>query len=39
MQKAMDRKALYVLEFLSERFDKLNTEEKIKVIIPLFHPD
>ena len=33
MQKAMDRKALYVLEFLSERFDKLNNEEKIKVII------
>ena len=33
MQKAIDRKAFYVLEFLSERFDKLDEEEKIKVII------
>lgn len=33
MQKAMDRQAFYVLEFLSERFDKLNEEEKIKVIV------
>lgn len=33
MQKAIDTKAFYVLEFLSERFDKLDNEEKIKVII------
>ena len=33
MQKAMDRKSFYVLEFLSERFDKLNEEDKIKTII------
>jgi len=33
MQKAMDRKAFYVLEFLSERFDNLDEEDKIKVII------
>lgn len=33
MQKAMDIQAIYVLEFLSERFDKLDNEEKIKVII------
>ena len=33
MQKALDLKAFYVLEFLSERFDKLNVEEQIKVII------
>jgi predicted metallopeptidase len=33
MQKALDVKALYALEFLSERFDKLDEEEKTKIII------
>ena len=33
MQKAIDRKAFYVLEFLSERFEKFDEEEKIKIII------
>lgn len=33
MQKAIGIKAVYVLEFLSERFDKLDEEEKIKIII------
>ncbi len=33
MQKAINRPAFYVLEFLSERFEKLDDEEKIKVII------
>ncbi len=33
MQKAIGIKAVYALEFLSERFDKLDDEEKIKVII------
>ncbi len=33
MQKAIGIKAVYVLEFLTERFEKLNEEEKIKVII------
>ncbi|MEK6875098.1 MAG: putative metallopeptidase [Nanoarchaeota archaeon] len=33
MQKALGFKAFYVLEFISERFDKLPEEEKIKVII------
>ena len=33
MQKAMNVSAFYVLEFLSERFDKLSEEEQIKVII------
>ncbi len=33
MQKAIGIKAVYVLEFLSERFERLDDEEKIKVII------
>ena len=33
MQKALFRKAFYVLEFLSERFDKMSAEEQTKVII------
>ena len=33
MQKAIGIRAFYVLEFLSERFDKLDEEEKIKIII------
>jgi len=33
MQKALEVKAIYVLEFLSERFDKLSSEEQTKVII------
>ncbi|MEK6757667.1 MAG: putative metallopeptidase [Nanoarchaeota archaeon] len=33
MQKAMMTQAFYALEFLSERFDKLDKEEQIKVII------
>ncbi|MCK4647541.1 metallopeptidase [Candidatus Pacearchaeota archaeon] len=33
MQSALLRKAFYALEFLSERFDKLDEEEKTKVII------
>ena len=33
MQKAIGIKAVYVLEFLTERFEKLDEEEKIKVII------
>lgn len=33
IQKAMDTDAFYVLEFLSERFEKLQEDEKIKVII------
>jgi len=33
MQKALRRKAFYVLEFISERFDKLEDKEKIKIII------
>lgn len=33
MQSALGRKAFYVLEFLHERFDNLNDEEKIKTII------
>ena len=33
MQKALNIKAFYVLEFLSERFDKMDREEKLKVII------
>lgn len=33
MQLALNRKAFYVLEFLSERFDKLEEKDKIKTII------
>ncbi len=33
MQKAIGIKAVYVLEFLSERFDRLDNEEKIKIVI------
>ena len=33
MQKAIGIKAIYVLEFLSERFDRMDDEEKLKVII------
>jgi len=33
MQKAMGVQAFYTLEFLSERFDKLDDEEKIRTII------
>ncbi len=33
MQKAIGIKAVYALEFLSERFDKMSKEEQIKVII------
>jgi predicted metallopeptidase len=33
MQKAIGIKAVYVLEFLAERFEKMDEEEKLKVII------
>lgn len=33
LQKALDRKAFYALEFLSERFDKFDEEEKVKIIM------
>lgn len=33
MQKAIGIKAVYVLEFLVERFEKLDDEDKLKVII------
>lgn len=33
IQKAMDVSAFYALEFLSERFDKMDKEEQLKVII------
>ncbi len=33
MQKAVGVKAHYALEFLSERFDKLDEEDKLKTII------
>jgi len=32
MQLALGRGAVYVLEFISERFDKLSEEDKIKTI-------
>lgn len=33
IQRAMNEKAFYAIEFISESFDKLPEEEKIKVII------
>jgi predicted metallopeptidase len=33
MQKALDVEAFYALEFITERFDKLDEEDKLKVII------
>ena len=33
MQKALETEAFYPIEFLSENFDKLSEEEKVKVII------
>ncbi|MEM3116759.1 MAG: putative metallopeptidase [Candidatus Pacearchaeota archaeon] len=33
IQQALDLQAFYVLEFISEKFDKLSEEEKLKVII------
>ena len=33
LQRAMNTEAFYALEFISERFDKLSEEEKIKTII------
>ena len=33
MQKAVGVKAYYALEFISERFDKLNEKEKLKTVI------
>jgi predicted metallopeptidase len=33
MQKAIGIKAVYVLEFLVERFERLNDEDKLKVIL------
>ncbi|MBU2503992.1 MAG: metallopeptidase, partial [Nanoarchaeota archaeon] len=33
IQKALEVPAFYVLEFISERFDKMDSEEQIKVII------
>ena len=33
MQLALQRKAFYTLEFISERFDKMNEEDKTKTII------
>jgi len=33
MQKALNRKAFYILEFISEKFDKMYEEDKIKTII------
>jgi predicted metallopeptidase len=33
MQMALNRKGFYLLEFISERFDKLSDEDRIKVIL------
>ena len=33
LQTALNTEAFYALEFISERFDKLSEEEKIKIII------
>jgi len=33
LQRALGIKAFYVLEFLSERFDKMSEEDKIRIII------
>lgn len=33
MQIALDRKGFYLVEFISERFDKMSYEEQTKVII------
>ena len=33
MQKALKRRAFYVLEFISEKFDKQSQEDKIKTVI------
>lgn len=33
LQRALGIKSFYVLEFLSERFDKLGEEDKVKIII------
>jgi predicted metallopeptidase len=33
MQKALDTPAFYPLEFISENFDKLSEEEKVKIVI------
>jgi predicted metallopeptidase len=33
MQKAMNIKALYVVEIISENFDKLENEDKVKTVI------
>lgn len=33
MQKAIGIKAVYVLEFLAERFEKMDEEEKVKIVI------
>lgn len=33
MQLGLNREGFYVLEFLHERFDKLDEEEKIKILI------